>query len=1192
MHPSRSRQSCLSRATLLGAAVLISAASPIAANAANGTWGGNAAGAWSTASLWSGSVIPGATLSVGNSSLNNGSASSTDVATFSTSLSANRTIATAYAYRLLSGITFNHTSAFSYTVGSQGGFYLSNGGTVAQNSTSGAKTDNLFSGAASDGIILGGGSGGSYTFDASGGTSGDGNTTTLLTIAGTGSIRGTAATAGSYTLNLTGYNVGANTIGAAIANGTNGGTLSVVKSGIGKWVIGATSTATGTVTINQGTLELSAANALSSFSSVSIADASGVSLNLTNNQNQEFVSISGGGSSGGNISLGSLTRLIITGSSSTTLGGVISGAGGITRKAGSAGTLTLTGNNSYTGVTTINAGTLSISTISNGGANSNLGAAGTSYLNLVLGGGTLQFTGSSGSTNRNFTLTAGTTSTIEVLTGGTLTISGAATNTTGNLVKAGAGTLVLSGLNNHTGSITINAGTLSIGTISNAGTASTLGASSNAADKLVLGGGTLQYTGNTASTNRNFTLTAGTTSTIDVSTGGQTLTISGASTGSGSLIKAGAGSLTLSAVQGATGSLTINAGTLTVSTINSLGNFSGVSLADASGANLTLSASQEVNTISGGGSTGGNITLGGNTLTIAGSGTTSFGGIISGTGGITRKTGSSGTLTLTGTNTFTGVVTINAGTLSVDSIGDGGVAGNLGQSSTTAANLTLGGGTLQYTGNTASTNRNFTLTAGTTSTIDVSTAGQTLTMTGASANTNGSLVKTGAGTLVLSGSNAHTGSTTINAGTLSIGTINNGGVAGTLGASSNAAANLVLGGGTLKYTGNTASTDRHFTSTAGTTSTIDVSTADQTLTISGASTGSGNLVKAGAGILELTGSNAHTGSTAINAGTIRNGNASGALPTGTVLTLGNASDNAAGTFDLYGNNQTVAGINTAGSAGSSNKITNSIANSTATLTVTNGGNFAGKIENGGSGKVIALAVTGGNLVLSNTTSDYTGGTTIASGATVTASGTHALGNGNVTVNSGGTLVMQPSTVGTAGTSVTYTLDGASTLNLKFNSVSGSGVYSNWWGQNVYNQSANAGSTYSTLNLGSAGTLDLTGANNTNKISLVLDSGSGTSGIIRGSLYKFTIATLDNISWSGGDITSLFDLDLSNFRYADGSTFDPNTFYQLSYVGGDSLVLTIPEPSTYGLMLGGLALAAAAVRRHRQKKKATEAEAKA
>jgi len=202
---------------------------------------------------------------------------------------------------------------------------------------------------------------------------------------------------------------------------------------------------------------------------------------------------------------------------------------------------------------------------------------------------------------------------------------------------------------------------------------------------------------------------------------------------------------------------------------------------------ILLSNATIISSGSGGLTLTGNITNGGFDLTIDGSNATTIStGVISGSGGLTKS--GSGTLTLSGTNTYTGVTTINAGTVSVASIGDGGVASNLGQATSSVGNIVLGGGTLQFTGNTASTNRAFSLTATTTSTINVSTSGQSLTMSGNSGNSSsGALIKAGVGTLVLSGTNTYTGATTISAGTLTLGSTN--AIANT--------SNLVINGGTL-----------------------------------------------------------------------------------------------------------------------------------------------------------------------------------------------------------------------------------------------------------------------------------------------------------------------------------------------------------------------------------------------------------
>src|SRR3546814_7172137 len=65
---------------------------------------------------------------------------------------------------------------------------------------------------------------------------------------------------------------------------------------------------------------------------------------------------------------------------------------------------------SYTGTTTINAGSLYVDCLDNGGSNSSIGASGSVASNLVLNGGTLQYMGTGGSTDRQFTLGPSATS--------------------------------------------------------------------------------------------------------------------------------------------------------------------------------------------------------------------------------------------------------------------------------------------------------------------------------------------------------------------------------------------------------------------------------------------------------------------------------------------------------------------------------------------------------------------------------------------------------------------------------------------------------------------------------------------------------------------------------------------------------------------------------------------------------------
>lgn len=129
-----------------------------------------------------------------------------------------------------------------------------------------------------------------------------------------------------------------------------------------------------------------------------------------------------------------------------------------------------------------------------------------------------------------------------------------------------------------------------------------------------------------------------------------------------------------------------------------------------------------------------------------------------------------------------------------------------------------------------------------------------------------SLVKSGNGTLTLSGTNSNTtGSFTLTGGTLAVASLANGGVNSSIGASTSAAGNLVFNGGTLRYTGTGAVTNRAFTINNGRTATIDTATSLAFAGATGATT-TGSLTKTGAGRLTLTGSNTYTGATLISGG--------------------------------------------------------------------------------------------------------------------------------------------------------------------------------------------------------------------------------------------------------------------------------------------------------------------------------------
>ncbi|MDD5072606.1 MAG: autotransporter domain-containing protein [Candidatus Omnitrophica bacterium] len=346
---------------------------------------------------------------------------------------------------------------------------------------------------------------------------------------------------------------------------------------------------------------------------------------------------------------------------------------------------------------------------------------------------------------------------------------------------------------------------------------------------------------------------------------------------------------------------------------------------------------------------------------------------------------------------------------------------------------------------------------------------------------------TGSGTTTLSGNNTYTGVTTISGGTVSVATIRNGGEASNLGAATNAAANLVLDGGTLRYTGLDASTDRNVTINAAKTTLIDITV--NTLTMTGGDTGlggNGAVTKTGAGTLVLKGAFTNTGLTTITAGTLQLGDgfsgASNILNNATLSFNRTTNLDAAAVLSGTGilrqdgtGTTTLSGINTytgptevnagtlkagavdqafgIGSAVSVatganldlNGFDETIGSLSGDGTVTNGGladgaltagdatstTFSGIIKDGGTNKTLFIKEGLGVLTLSGANT-YTGLTEINTG-TLQVSNANAVGGGALTNSA--TL-----SVGTISLSVPgiYTQNAGSALDLTANSSSAFG----------------------------------------------------------------------------------------------------------------------------------------------------------
>jgi autotransporter-associated beta strand protein len=432
--------------------------------------------------------------------------------------------------------------------------------------------------------------------------------------------------------------------------------------------------------------------------------------------------------------------LTIGGTGATAIAGSMTGSGSLAKSNG--GVLVLSANNTYSGTTTISAGTVQVGA---GGTAGSLGAG------AVTNNGLLAF-------NRSDNL-----------------IAAQAISGTGAVSKTGAGTLTLSGLNAYTGGTSIDTGVINVLGSQSAATggwsvgptaANTSTVSFQSGSSVVVAAGKQIRIGNTTA--------AGTAS--------QTLNVAGGVNNNGTLyvgrpgilnLNSGAawtqaGAMSLNAQGGYSAALNVNAGaaltytgTGAVGIHPAAGNGGSAMLTIASGtfttsqgfqnniatstgsASITLTAggtlrlSSNVPTLIATAGSGFNFQLGtgGGVINTQGFSTTmsgAIGNVASQTGTLTKL--GAGTLILSGTNTFSGGTTISAGTLQ---LGVGGATGSL------ASTSIINNGTL-------SINRSGSVTI-------------SLAITG-----TGSLVHAGPGTTTLTGANEYAGETAVSAGTLSL----------------------------------------------------------------------------------------------------------------------------------------------------------------------------------------------------------------------------------------------------------------------------------------------------------------------------------------------------------------------------------------------------------------------------------------
>jgi len=583
------------------------------------------------------------------------------------------------------------------------------------------------------------------------------------------------AATGTGSINLNGGNIDTGTTNNRILQITApiSGSGALTFSSNGTLMLGGTNTYLGGTILNgnSGVLELDSSGALGTTGTITFGTSTGSVLKYTSSNTTDY--------SNRFSTIANQLFKVDTNGQSVTWATALTSIGGSLTKSGT-GTLTLSGNSSYSGDTNISAGTVSISAFGVIGGNSNLGKSGT--INLGSGTGTaatLIYTGTGETTDKSLNFVSTTTGGVVIDQSGAsglLKITGNTTNAgttktitlqgsnggngwfAGNLLEgtAGAGaklfkdgsnTWTVSGTNTFTGGTTVNAGKLVAASSSALGTA--------AGPVTLVGGTTLGLATDNGINAYNIGMSNGNSPTIAVGRGtsgsGNTIsyTLGTLSMGNGSILSIVAGDN----LTGGTPSLNFG-----VTTLGSSGGTS--STISPTGVNVTL-ASVTNNTAST------------KTLVLDGTSSGNFvSGVIDngGASGIVAVTKSnSSTWTLSSVNSYTGATNITGGTLipsQTGSISAGALSvngagailsmGAVNQSVSSLATLDGGG---SITGSaTLTVAGNFVAKYGT---VNVN-------LTGSGSSTFTKSTGSGGNTVTLTGTNNYGGSTTISDGTLAL----------------------------------------------------------------------------------------------------------------------------------------------------------------------------------------------------------------------------------------------------------------------------------------------------------------------------------------------------------------------------------------------------------------------------------------